>query len=82
MDNDILQLSVVKKLSACTHKHHNSGIGVIIFEANLVQIGLIIADIFLFMKCDLDLLSRSADVTLFVNSNSINLVKDRLRSTE
>ena len=44
-----------KEMSACTHKRDKSGIGVIILEENLVQIGLIIAEILLFMKCDLDL---------------------------
>ena len=44
-----------REMRACTHKRDNSGSGVIILEENLVQIGLIIAEILLFMKCDLDL---------------------------
>ena len=32
-----------------------SGVGGVVLEENLVEIGLIIAEIFLFVKCDLDL---------------------------
>ena len=39
----------------CTHKRDSCGIGVIILEENLVEIGLILAEILLFTKCDLDL---------------------------
>ena len=42
-----------KEMRACTYKRDNSGIGVIIFEENVIQIGLIIAYIILLlMKCD------------------------------
>ena len=44
-----------KEMRACTHKRDNFGIGVIIREERLVQIGLIIAEVLLFVKCDLDL---------------------------
>ena len=44
-----------KEMRACTHKRDNSGNGVIILEENLVQIGLIVAEISHLMKCDLDL---------------------------
>ena len=37
-----------KEMRACTHKCDNSGFGVIILEKNLVQIGLIIAEILFF----------------------------------
>ena len=43
-----------KEMTACAHKRDKSGIGVIIHEENLVQIGLIIAEILFFTKCDLD----------------------------
>ena len=39
------------EMRACTQKRNNTGIGVII-EENAVQIGLIIAEILLFIKCD------------------------------
>ena len=42
-------------MKACTHKCDNSGGDVIILEENLVQIGLIMAEILRFMKCDIDL---------------------------
>ena len=44
-----------KEMRACIGKRDNSGIGVMILKENLVQIGLIIAEILLFMKCDPDL---------------------------
>ena len=43
-----------KEMRACTRKRDNYDI-CIILEANLVKISLIIAEILLFMKCDLDL---------------------------
>ena len=42
-------------MRACTHKRDSSVIDVNILEENVVQIGLIIAEILLFVKCDLDL---------------------------
>ena len=39
---------------ACTRERDNSGRGIIVHEEHLVQIGLIIAEILLFVKCDLD----------------------------
>ena len=44
-----------KEMRACTHKRDITGIGAIILEENLIQTGLIIAEILLFMKCNLDL---------------------------
>ena len=48
-----------KEMRACTHKHGNFGSAVIILEENLVQIGVIITEILLLMKCD-NRFSRSA----------------------
>ena len=44
-----------KEMKACTHKLDNFGIGVVNIDENLVQIGLLIAEISLFMECELDL---------------------------
>ena len=42
-------------MRASIHKCDNSGGGIIILEENLVQIGLIMAEILLSMKSDIDL---------------------------
>ena len=60
----------------CTHKRDCCGIGVIILEENLVEIGLIIAEILLFTKCDLDLhLEGQLISCFFVSLSCIILVK-------
>ena len=42
-------------MRVCTHKRDKSDIFVIIAEENIVQIGFIVAEILLLVKCDLDL---------------------------
>ena len=50
------RLAGVQRIRACTHKRDDSGIGVINLEENVVQIGLILAEmLLLFMNCDIDL---------------------------
>ena len=49
-------------MRACTHKCDNSCSGVIVFKENLVEIGLIIAEILLFAKCDVDLYNGDRDL--------------------
>ena len=58
-----------KEMRACTQKCDNSGSCFIILEENLVEFGLIIAEILPFVKYDLDLhFSRSADVALLFSA--------------
>ena len=59
-----------EQIMVCTYKRDNSGSGVIILEENLVQIGLVIAEILLFMKSYIDkkTLSKSAGVTLLLSA--------------
>ena len=52
-------------MRACTHKRNISGIGVIILEENLVQIGLAIAEILLLMKCYLDMHFKGQLIRIF-----------------
>ena len=59
-------------MRACTNKRDNYGTGVIVLEENLVQIDFIIAEILLFMKCDID--------ACVVSPSSIILVKVWLKS--
>ena len=44
-----------KEMRTCTHKRDKRGIGVTILEEHLIQIGLMLAEILLFMKCGLGL---------------------------
>ena len=70
-----------KEMRSCTHKRDNFSISGIILAENLVQICLIIAEILLFMKCDLDLNFQGQLMRrVFVTSCSIILGKVWLKS--
>ena len=55
-----------KKIRACTHKHDNSGSGIIIPEKKIDQIDLIISDITLCEMQPWPTFSTSADMTILL----------------
>ena len=86
-EEEVVIIIYGKEMRACTHKRDNHGIGVIILEENFVEMGLIIVEILLFVKCDLVLHFQDQLMLLFCRKPKLHyfgegLVKNGHRVAE